>query len=246
MTSARAAASPIRCTPSTGQACPGSEADALAFPLRHRPRGRRFDGFHDLYYNGLPGESHIFQRTSWMGVQCWKCPLDLWVYQEILHEIRPDLIVETGTNAGGSALYLAHMLDIIGRGQVVSIDVNEMPRPEHPRIRYVKGSSSDPEVIASAVHRAAGGVCMVVLDSDHTAAHVSRELELLAPHVTPGSYLIVEDTNINGHPVYPTFGPGPHEAVSTFLTTHPAFVVDTAREKFLMTFNPGGFLRRVR
>ena len=85
-----------------------------------------------------------------------------------------------------------------------------------------------------------------ILDSDHTEAHVSRELELLAPYVTPGSYLIVEDTNINGHPTYPTFGPGPYEAVSTFLRAHPEFVVDTAREKFLMTFNPGGFLRRVR
>ena len=202
------------------------------------------DAFHALYYNGMPGEGLIFQRTFWMGVPCWKCPLDLWVYQEILHEIRPDLIIETGTNAGGSALYLAHILDILGHGQVVSIDITDMPRPAHPRVRYITGSSADPQVIASAVRGTARGVCMVVLDSDHTKEHVGRELELLAPYVTPGSYLVVEDTNINGHPVYPTFGPGPHEAVSAFLQKHPEFVVDPTREKFLLTFNPGGFLRR--
>jgi cephalosporin hydroxylase len=203
------------------------------------------DAFHDLYYNGRPGEGYIFQRTSWMGVPCLKCPLDLWIYQEIIHEIRPDLIIETGTNAGGSALFLAHILDVLGHGEVVSIDLNSAPRPGHPRVRYVTGSSSDPDVIASALDRLVRDVCMVILDSDHTEAHVSRELHLLSPYVTVGSYLIVEDTNINGHPTYPSFGPGPFEAVAKFLPAHPEFVVDASREKFLMTFNPGGYLRRL-
>ena len=88
--------------------------------------------------------------------------------------------------------------------------------------------------------------CMVILDSDHSEAHVTRELEILSPYVTAGSYLIVEDTNINGHPTYPSFGPGPFEALERFLPAHPEFVVDSSREKFLMTFNPGGFLRRLR
>lgn len=85
---------------------------------------------------------------------------------------------------------------------------------------------------------------MVILDSDHSLTHVAGELEAFAPLVTPGCYLIVEDTNINGHPVYPEFGPGPMEAVLEFLPHHPEFVVDARCERLLMTFNPNGFLLR--
>lgn len=203
------------------------------------------DAFHDLYYNGPPSLGPIFQRTSWMGVPCLKCPLDLWIYQEILHEVRPTLIIETGTHLGGSALYLAHVLDILGTGEVVTIDIDDSIRPQHPRIHYVSGSSADPDLIAEAVRGRSREVCMVILDSDHSQAHVARELEILAPYVTPGSYVVVEDTNINGHPTYPSFGPGPFEAVERFIADHPEFVVDSSREKFLLTFNPKGYVRRL-
>ena len=119
-------------------------------------------------------------------------------------------------------------------------------RPVHPRIRYVAGSSSDEALLTSVLRDRPGEVCMVILDSDHSKSHVTRELELLSPHVTVGSYLIVEDTNINGHPTYPAFGPGPFEAVEEFLGSTTDFVVDPLREKFLMTFNPNGFLKRVK
>lgn len=210
------------------------------------PTQETIDRFHDLYYNGLPGEGHIFMRTTWMGVPCAKCPTDLLIFQEILHEVRPDLIIETGTHVGGSALFLAHMCDLLGRGHVVSVDILDQPRPAHPRITYVTGSSSDPAVVARAVDGRPRDACMVVLDSDHAEAHVAAELALLSPYVTPGSYLIVEDTNVNGHPTRPSFGPGPFEAVARFLPAHPEFQVDRSREKFLLTFNPGGYLKRVR
>jgi cephalosporin hydroxylase len=203
------------------------------------------DGFHNLYYDGLPGGGHIFQRTFWMGVECLKCPLDLWVYQEIFHEIRPDLVVETGTHQGGSALFMAHMMDVIGKGEIVTIDIREAPRPTHPRIRYAHGSSVDPVLLGTILDNRADTVRMVILDSDHSESHVTRELELLSPYVTSGSYLVVEDTNINGHPAYRNFGPGPFEAVEKFLARNSAFEVDATREKFLMTFNPRGFLRRI-
>jgi cephalosporin hydroxylase len=93
-------------------------------------------------------------------------------------------------------------------------------------------------------HAAAAGVVFVVLDSDHRREHVLAELQAYADVVTPGSYLVVEDTSVNGHPVAPEFGPGPMEAVERFLETDERFVVDRSREKFLLTFNPGGFLRR--
>jgi cephalosporin hydroxylase len=83
-----------------------------------------------------------------------------------------------------------------------------------------------------------------VLDSEHSKNHVLAELNLLAPYVSLGSYIIVEDTNINGHPTLPTFGEGPYEAVEEFLKINSNFIMDESREKFLMTFNPRGFLKR--
>lgn len=203
--------------------------------------------FHNLYYNGPEGEGRIYERTRWMNVPCEKCPLDLWIYQEIIAEIRPDLIVETGTRFGGSALFMAHMLDVLAKGEIITIDVdNSITRPTHPRIRYVHGSSADERLVTAALDdRSRNEVCMVVLDSDHSKAHVLAELKLLAPYVSTGSYLIVEDTNVNGHPAFPSFGDGPYEAVEEFLKAHREFVVDEAREKFLMTFNPRGYLRRI-
>ena len=200
--------------------------------------------FHRLYYDNYP---RTWENTYFLGVPTLKCPLDLWVYQEMLWELRPDVIVECGTASGGSAYYLATVLDLVGKGRVVTIDIEERPgRPSHARVEYVAGSSTDPAVIEHVRGRIEGaGTVMVILDSDHSCAHVARELELYAPMVTVGGYLVVEDTNVNGHPVSPDFGPGPWEAVDDFLERTVDFVVDTSREKFFMTFNPRGFLRRV-
>jgi len=147
---------------------------------------------------------------------------------------------------GGSALFMANMMDLIGKGEVITIDINPGIRPAHPRIRYVQGSSTDASLLEEVLRDRHDGMRMVILDSDHSKAHVKRELELLSPYVTTGSYLIVEDTNINGHPTCPEFGPGPFEALEEFLGLTTDFVVDSSREKFLMTFNPRGFLKRVR
>ena len=206
------------------------------------------DAFHRLYYGGPEGEGRVHHRTFWMGVPCLKCPMDLMAYQEILFETRPRLVVETGTHEGGSALFLAHMLDLLGAGQVVSIDVLERAgRPAHPRILYVTGSSGDATLVDGIFRgRPPDEARLVILDSDHSRAHVLRELELFSPHVPAGGYLVVEDTNVHGHPVLPEFGPGPREAIEEFLASHPGFRADRSREKFLMTFNPGGYLKRVR
>ena len=206
------------------------------------------DAFHRLYYDGPEGEGRVHHRTSWMGVACLKCPMDLMAYQEILFETRPGLVLETGTHEGGSALFLAHMLDLLGAGEIVTIDVLDRPgRPAHPRIRYLTGSSGDEELVGGIFRgRPSGERRLVILDSDHSRAHVLRELELFAPQVQPGGYVIVEDSNVNGNPVLPDYGPGPREAIEEFLAGHPEFEVDLSREKFLMTFNPGGYLRRVR
>jgi cephalosporin hydroxylase len=149
-------------------------------------------------------------------------------------------------------MYMATVCDAAQRGRVVTIDTTPRARmPEHPRIAYVRGSSIDP----ATVDRVRSGIApgervMVVLDSLHNREHVLAELRAWAPLVSVGCSLIVEDTNINGHPVHTDFapdrGPGPFEAVRDYLATTDAFEVDRDREKFMMTFNPGGYLRRVR
>jgi cephalosporin hydroxylase len=195
--------------------------------------------FHRLYY-----ESRVWLETQWLGTPTQKCPLDLWIYEELLVEVKPDLIIETGTAAGGSALYLASICDLIGKGRVVTIDVATAERPRHPRIVYITGSSTDPAVVARLRKDAAdAGTILVVLDSDHRLEHVRGELNAYAPLVTRGSYLIVEDTNLNGRPVVSEHGPGPAEAVAEFLAANNRFEIDRSREKFGLTFNPGGYLR---
>jgi cephalosporin hydroxylase len=201
------------------------------------------DQFHRLYYHSDPS---IWRATTYRGITTWKCPLDLWIYQEIISEIQPGIVVETGTGFGGSALYLADLCETLGHGQVFTIDIQDRATEvEHPRLTKMLGSSADPtirdQVLAQAPPNEAA---VVILDSDHRADHVLSELRLWADLVTPGSYLIVEDTNIDGHPVFPGFGPGPGDAVTEFLTERNDFAVDRSRERLLMTWNPGGFLRR--
>jgi len=200
--------------------------------------------FHDLYYRRwLLGADT--KNVSWFGHRSIKCPLDLWLYQELLVRTHPAMVIETGTCFGGSALYMANILEQIGQGRVITIDIEIVPdRPEHPRLSYLTGSSTDPQIIAQ-VHDAVGSErAMVVLDSDHSAAHVYQEILAYSPLVQVGDYLIVEDTNVNGHPVAADFGPGPMEAVDKFLSGNNEFVIDERCERFLMTLNPRGYLRR--
>lgn len=204
--------------------------------------------FHELYYNAGESDLGTWRDTYWLGTAVAKNPLDLWVYQEILVRTQPDVIIETGTFVGGSALYLASIFDLMGTdGRIVTIDIQEWPnRPQHPRITYVTGSSVDPDVTADmgATIQHTDRV-MVILDSDHSQAHVEAELDLYNPWVTPGCYLIVEDTNVNGHPVMPDHGPGPMEALDVFLSQTNEFVIDHDAEKFFLTQNPRGFLLKV-
>lgn len=216
------------------------------------------DAFHKLYYY-----RRLWDGTTWMGVKVYKCPLDLWIYQEMLHAVRPDVVIETGTASGGSALYMAHLMDIIGHGRIISIDIAEDPgRPAHPRIEYIQGSSIDPEIRARVESKLKSGERpLIILDSLHSHDHVLAELRLWAPLVPEGGHLIVEDTNINGRPVHTDFAPdaglGAGDAVDVFLRESslretgqssargtPQFAVNRSAERLLLTFNPGGYLTR--
>ncbi len=201
------------------------------------------DRFHEIYF-----DSHAFSKTFWMGVSVRKCPFDLWLYQEILYKNRPDLIIECGTDLGGSTSYFASICDMMGHGRIVSVDIADLKgRPQHKRITYVLGSSTDGKTLDKVKSMIKPGEkVMVVLDSNHTRDHVINELRLYHNLVTKGQYLVVEDSNVNGHPVFPEFGPGPMEAINEFLKENNQFIVDKEKEKFFISFNPKGYLLKVR
>ncbi len=204
---------------------------------------RVVERFHRLYH---ARGAQTFNNTFWLGVPTQKLPLDLWVFQELIFALRPDVIVETGTYHGGSSYFYATLCDLMGHGRIITVDIEDYPnKPKHPRVTFLHGSSTDPRIVEqvrSLIH--AGETVMVMLDSDHRGSHVGEELRLYGPLVTPGSYLIVEDTHFNGHPILPKFGPGPWEAAREFVAANPQFQVDRTPEKFLFTFNPSGYLKR--
>jgi cephalosporin hydroxylase len=204
--------------------------------------------FNKLYY-----EQHkqTWCNTRWRGVSVYKAPTDLWIYQELIDEIKPDLIIETGSCSGGSALYMRDILNIVyPQGRIISIDIDDSKisdKAKVPGIEFYKGSSIADETVVYLKAVIAGLHCkrvMVILDSDHRKDHVVKELELYAPLVTPESILIVEDTNVNGNPVYPEYGPGPKEAIEEWWQGHDEFEINTMCEKFMLTFNRGGYLER--
>lgn len=191
----------------------------------------------------------IWKRMHYRGVRILKFPSDLWNYQEIFAERRIDWVVETGTRHGGSALYFADLLQLNGaRGRVISIDVDPAANQvgAHPRIEFLVGDSASP-AMAERVRQALPaerGALFMILDSEHHRDHVLRELEIFAPLLRKGDYLVVEDTCVNGHPLRPDFGPGPYEALEAFLAARSGmFERDLARErKFGFTFAPRGYL----
>jgi cephalosporin hydroxylase len=187
-------------------------------------------------------------------VRLEKIPFDLWMVQQIIYEVQPEFIVETGTWRGGSALYWAYTLNGLGLtgSRVLTADVwdSTAGAAAHPLwkryVSFFKGSSTDPRIVSEIAREARGRRTLVMLDSDHSSRHVLEELHAYAPMVSRGSYVIVEDTHLDGVPTDPTFGPGPADAVKTFLA-EPAgrdFVADENREAYIITFNPGGWLRR--
>jgi cephalosporin hydroxylase len=223
----------------------GSSIVALYF---YQPTGSEADEYHKWYYNTL-----VWLKTTWMGVKCEKSVADMWNYQEILFESKPSLVIEFGTRHGGSALFFASVMRQIGAPfKVLSVDishksVNPAARRD-PDIVFVESSSTIPAV-ADHIQRLKGdfpGRIFAILDSDHSMDHVLAEMKLLRPLLCAGDYLVVEDSDINGHPVVPGWGPGPYEAIEAYEREFPAdYVHDVEREnKFGWTSAPNGFLIR--
>ncbi len=205
------------------------------------------DEFHRLWRRSQRND-----LLNFMGRRACKTPMDLWVYQEILWELKPDLVIECGTYEGGTAHYLACMMDVIGHGNIMTIDIQDRNPPQHPRIKYLLSGTVDKGFQKVQKLRAMyPGHVLVILDSSHQAHYVLQEMKLYAPLVTKGSYMIVEDSDLNGHPAgdlpyWRAGDPGPHEAIEQFLGENDEFVIDSSREKFYVTVCKDGYLKKVK
>lgn len=206
------------------------------------------------FFGRLIKRTNNFDSVRWLGQPVWQNVLDLWTIQQTIAETRPDAIIETGTNRGGSSLFFAHLFDLMHAadssysGHVLTIDIERLHALAHPRVTFLIGSSVDAPVLQQvrdwlAAHNARR--VMVILDSDHSKDHVARELEAYTPLVSPGMYLLCQDGVLDTLPLLKSPRAGPLPAIREFLARHPEFEVDHERcDRFIITTHPLGWLRR--
>jgi cephalosporin hydroxylase len=193
-------------------------------------------------------QDRIKNQTTYFGIKTFKNPIDYWVYQEIIFECKPDVIVEIGNAHGGATLSLAHICDLIGTGRIIGVDLSHKAIPEHvkkhPRITLIDGDACQcfkhVESLISKEERV-----LVIEDSSHTYDNTLNVLRIYSALTKPGDYFIVEDS-ICHHGLSVGPEPGPYEAIETFLKENTDFDHDRSRESFLLTWNPKGYLRRSR
>lgn len=196
--------------------------------------------FTEAAWHTLPWRS-----TTWLGHAIDSAPTDLMAYQEIITSVRPDVIIETGASVGGRSLFLASMCDLVGHGRVIAIGGVGEQLPSHERLEFIDGEADDANTAQRVADIVGSGSALVVLGSTAHRDATKAEFERYESYVPEGSYVIVADTIVNGHPVWPSFGPGPAEGVKQIVGSSDDFVVDPSMAKYSLTFNPGGFLRRV-
>lgn len=206
-------------------------------------------------------ENKYMYNFTWMGRPIIQSPIDMVAMQELIWAVRPQVIIETGVAHGGSLVFYASLLELLGEGEVVGVDIdirahNRKALEEHPmskRLCLIEGSSIDPEVVDQVRARLAGKQrVMVVLDSNHSEQHVLAELDAYAKFVTKDSYLVVFDSIVEDLPKgFFTdrpwdVGNNPKTAVRKWLPENPDFMVDSEFErKLLLTVCSEGFLKRV-
>lgn len=212
-------------------------------------------------FNKESNKAQYSYNFSWMGRPIIQYPQDMIAMQEIIWELKPDLIVETGIAHGGSLIFYASMLELIGKGEVLGIDIEIRPHnreqieahPMFKRIKMLEGSSLSDGIIDQVAAIAHDKKCVLVsLDSNHTHKHVLQELHLYAPFVTVGSYLVVFDTIVEYMP--DDYLPGrpwrkgdnPKTAVDAFLLNYPNFAIQQDMDnKLLISVAPRGYLKRL-
>jgi cephalosporin hydroxylase len=208
-------------------------------------------------------DSRYSYNFKWMGRPIIQYPQDIVIMQELIWDIKPDLIIETGIAHGGSLIFYASILELIGKGEILGIDIdirehNKKEILDHPmakRIKMIQGSAIDPEIVNKVKEHAKGKkTVMVLFDSNHTHDHVLEELKAYADLTTVGSYCVVFDTVVEDLPkdTYTAdrpwdVGSNPKTAVFEFLKTNTDFVIDKGIDnKILISVAPDGYLKRIK
>ena len=213
-------------------------------------------------FNDISNKEKYSYNFSWMGRPIIQYPQDIVAMQELIWQIKPDLIIETGIAHGGSLILYASILELIGKGEVLGIDIdirshNKSEIENHrmfKRISMIEGSSISKSVLEKVQEFSKEkATIMVVLDSNHTHEHVLEELRLYSPFVSKNSYLVVFDTIVEDLPdgLYPerpwSVGNNPKTAVFSFLENNDEFVIDKNLDnKLLISVAPDGYLKRIK
>jgi cephalosporin hydroxylase len=191
----------------------------------------------------------VFNQVSWMGTPTFKNIIDAWIYQEIIYEVQPDIIVEIGSKYGGSTKYFANLLDIIGKGMLISIDIDRSGyNLVHKRVKELTGNSSDSKILTKVEYLCRGRTVMVIQDGDHRRKQALEDLENYSKYVSINSYFIMEDGIVDLFHHGDGLGykdEGPLAAIEDFLSRNSNFVIDSLRERYILTYNPKGFLKRI-
>ncbi|MBK5286935.1 MAG: hypothetical protein JJE46_00575, partial [Acidimicrobiia bacterium] len=193
-------------------------------------------------------DNKAWKDATWMGHRINRFPTDLHSYQELLVDRKPGVVIVAGDDdgLGGRGLFMATILDQIGHGRVVTVGRGDVAdRPRHDRLTHVAGAPEDPKVAAEVTGLAGGGRDAMVFIALGEDRRVVAAFERYAPLVDAGGYVIIENTVVNGRPAATGFGPGPLEAVFQILAAHPEFTSDRTPERYTVTFNRNGYLRRL-
>lgn len=200
----------------------------------------------------------LMYEPTWMGIPIIQFPSDIVMLQELVWRLRPDVIIETGVAHGGTAILYASIMEVLGKGKVVGVDLeirqyNRIALQSHAlarRIELIQGSSIDPATVDEVRRRITGAHrVMVALDSNHSYEHVMREMELYAPLVSEDAYLVVMDglQDLIGdlpHAKPEWQADGPLRAIREWLTRYPQWEADPHYNRMRITCNPSGYLRR--
>lgn len=188
----------------------------------------------------------VFTRVSYRGVPAWKNVLDLWVYQELIWDTNVTCVVEIGVRHGGTTLWLSDVLSSFcgPAGLVIAIDLERPPIELPPNVRFIESDSIAAQTVAAVRALTAGQRTMVIADGNHAAEHVLAELRAYAPLIADGSYFIAEDGIVDVMQ-WKDFTPGPAVAAERFVAENPDFIIDRTPEKFLLTYAPRGFVKRI-
>ena len=224
--------------------------DALRDPVDHSDQSQAIPVSDELKLAAIEAvwDQQAWREATWLGHRVNRFPTDLQTYQELVSRLRPGVVILAGDDdgLGGRAVFFASIFDGLGHGKVIAVGRSKAAdRPEHPRVTHLEGQPEHEDVADQVTAHADGqGDAMVFLALGHNQ-RVGEAFDRYSPLVPVGGYVVVENTIVNGRPVAAGFGAGPLEGVYQLLGTHRDFIIDPTLERYTVTFNRNGYLKRL-